>query len=87
MACVHQNYHCSRDKSVCCDRYETISCAIQAFPPQALHDSGDNQPNLPDAHECHGHCWAATPLLGPWPMRFFQSVKVATLQREMTSKR
>lgn len=33
------------------------------------------------------HCGAATPLRFAWPMRFFQSVKVATLQREMSSKR
>lgn len=50
MACVHQNYHRSHDKSVCCDHCETISCAIQAFPPQALQDNGDKQPYPPDMH-------------------------------------
>lgn len=30
-------------------------------------------PTKPDAPECQGHGWAATPLLCPWPMRFFQS--------------
>lgn len=66
---------------------KTIGCAVKS---SHVHGTAWQwrQPDQPN-QMLNGamHCWAPTPLLFPWPMRFFPSVKVATLQREMTSKK
>lgn len=63
---------------------KTVSCAMESFHLEAP-PNGTNQPH--QMWMVPRRRWATTPLWFAWPMRFFQSVKVATLQREMSSKR
>lgn len=61
--------------------------AVRWSPSISGHRLSVQLPASPAVWTVPRHCGAATPLRFAWPMRFFQSVKVATLQREMSSKR
>lgn len=63
---------------------KAVSRAMESFHLEAPPNS-TNQPN--QTWMAPQRRWAATPLRFAGPMRFFQSVKVATLQREMSTKR
>lgn len=68
---------------VCCDHCETVSCAIKSFPLWALHDNGNHQTNQT---RCSGvpNALLSCNTFAVSLANEVLSVKVATLQREMT---